>query len=227
MPKGTSGFLAHINDPAQPALPWQDVIERLGMALALGLVVAGIFRLTFGRRKTDAASMATTLILLSVLVAMMMMAIADNAARAFTLAGTLAIVRFRTVVDDSRDTAFVICSVAVGMGAGIGTYWVALLGLPVVFLVVGTAALIARTASPPVDRTLIVKLLPEKDPTILQPVLAVYASKTLLVGVETQKQGGGLDVTYLVKLREPAAAVGLVTQLRAVEGVQAVEVKAK
>lgn len=227
MANGSSDLLAQLTDPAHPPLPWPVVVERLGLALLLGLAVAGIFRLTFGRRKNDAATMATTLILLSVLVAMMMMAIADNAARAFTLAGTLAIVRFRTVVDDSRDTAFVICSVAVGMGAGIGTYWVAFLGLPVIFLVVGTAAVFSRTNGRSVDRTLIVKLLPDKDPLLLQPVLPVYASKYVLSGVETAKQGGGLDVTYLVKLRDPAAAVGLVTQLRAVEGVQGVEVKAK
>jgi uncharacterized membrane protein YhiD involved in acid resistance len=158
---------------------------------------------------------------------MMMMAIADNAARAFTLAGTLAIVRFRTVVDDSRDTAFVICSVAVGMGAGIGSYWVALLGLPVVFLVVGTAAFLARSNGTPVDRTLTVKLQPEIDPSTLKAALNVYATRTLLTAVETQKQGNGLEVTYLIKLRDPAAAVGLVTQLRAIEGVQSIEVKAK
>src|SRR5206468_250772 len=137
----------------------------------------------------------------------------DNAARAFTLAGTLAIVRFRTVVDDSRDTAFVICSVAVGMGAGIGSYWVILLGLPVVLLVVGTAAVLARSNGAPVDRTLFVKLLPDTDPSVVQPVLAVYATKAVLTVVETQKQSAGLEVAYQVKLRDPTAAVGLVTQL--------------
>jgi hypothetical protein len=208
-------------------LPWEDVIQRLGIALALGLVVAVLFRLTFGRRKSDAGPMTTTLILLAILIAMMMMVIADNAARAFTLAGTLAIVRFRTVVDDSRDTAFVIFSVVVGMGAGIGSYEVILLGLPVMLLVVGTAAVLARSNGTPVDRTLHVKLAPDKDPVAVQPALAVYATKAVLTGVETQKQSGGLEVIYQVKLRDAAAAVGLVTQLRAVDGVQAVEVKAK
>src|SRR5262245_42272347 len=111
--KSNTDLASQLSQPPTPTPQWVEVVERLGIALVLGLVVAAIFRLTFGRRKTDAASMATTLILLSVLVAMMMMTIADNAARAFTLAGTLAIVRFRTVVEDSRDTAFVICSVAV------------------------------------------------------------------------------------------------------------------
>jgi len=227
MSKSNSDLATQLSQPANPTLPWDEVIQRLGIALALGLVVAVLFRLTFGRRKSDAGPMTTTLILLAILIAMMMMVIADNAARAFTLAGTLAIVRFRTVVDDSRDTAFVIFSVVVGMGAGIGSYDVILLGLPVMLLVVGTAAVLARTNGTPVDRTLHVKLLPDKDPVVVQPALAVYATKAVLTGVETQKQSGGLEVAYQVKLRDAAAAVGLVTQLRAVDGVQAVEVKAK
>ncbi|HEY2784560.1 MAG TPA: DUF4956 domain-containing protein [Fimbriiglobus sp.] len=210
------------------ALPLTEIVERLGIAFGLGLVVAVIFRLSFGRRKADAGSMSTTLVLLSVLIAMITLVIGDNAARAFTLGGALAIIRFRAVVDDTRDTAFVIFAVVVGMGAGAGSVKVILIGIPIVALVVLIAAAFIKFGSTlPVDRTLIVKLHPDRDPSLLRPALAVYASRTLLTGVETQKQGNGLDVTYLIKLRDPAAAVGLVTQLRAIEGVQAVEVKTK
>src|SRR5262245_50576475 len=185
MSKSNSDLATQLAQPASPTLPWDEVIQRLGIALVLGLVVAVLFRLTFGRRKSDAGPMTTTLILLAILIAMMMMVIADNAARAFSLAGTLAIVRFRTVVDDSRDTAFVIFSVVVGMGAGIGSYEVILLGLPVMLLVVGTAAVLVQTNGTPVDRTLHVKLVPDKDPAVVQPALAVYAIKAVLAGVET------------------------------------------
>ena len=58
--------------------------------------------------------------------------IGNSVARAFSLVGALSIVRFRTVVDDTRDTAFVIFSVVVGMAAGAGLLFVPLLGLPLV-----------------------------------------------------------------------------------------------
>ena len=44
--------------------------------------------------------------------------IGDNVARAFSLVGALSIVRFRTVVRDTQDTAFVIFAVVVGMAVG-------------------------------------------------------------------------------------------------------------
>ncbi len=205
-----------------------DFFERIGIAFGLGIMVALLFRLTFGRRKADGGAMSTTLVLLSVLICMITLVIGKDIARAFTLGGALAIIRFRAVLDDTRDTAFVIFSVVVGMGAGAGSIEVVLIGMPVVAVVVLIAAAFVKFGNTlPVDRTLIVKLLPEKDPNIIQPALAVYATKTLLTGVETQKQAGGLDVTFLIKLRDPAAAVGLVSQLRAIDGVQSVEVKTK
>jgi len=58
--------------------------------------------------------------------------IGDNVARAFSLVGALSIVRFRTVVRDTQDTAYVIFAVVVGMAVGANDLWVSLIGIGVV-----------------------------------------------------------------------------------------------
>jgi hypothetical protein len=45
----------------------------------------------------------------------------DNIARAFSLVGALSLVRFRTVVRDTKDTAYVIVAVIGGLSAGAET----------------------------------------------------------------------------------------------------------
>ena len=85
---------------------------RLVSSLVLGAIVAWIYRKA---RKEPASSFTATLVLLSVLIAMVTQVIGDNVARAFSLVGALSIVRFRTVVRDTQDTAYVIFAVAVGM----------------------------------------------------------------------------------------------------------------
>src|SRR2546430_10349771 len=62
--------------------------------------------------------------------------IGDNVARAFSLVGALSIVRFRTVVRDTQDTAFVIFAVIVGMASGANHLWVALIGISIVALAI-------------------------------------------------------------------------------------------
>src|SRR5437016_2199353 len=101
---------------------------RLAVALALGCVVAGVYRLTHGRRG-EAAGLTATLVMLTALIGLVTLVIGNSVARAFSLVGALAIVRFRTVVEDTRDTAFVIFAVAVGMAVGAGFLTIPLLGI--------------------------------------------------------------------------------------------------
>src|SRR5947208_2808474 len=111
---------------------------RLAMAFALGCVVAGVYRVTHGKGPEQAAGLLATLVLLTVLICMVTLVIGNSVARAFSLVGALAIVRFRTVVEDTRDTAFVIFAVAAGMTVGAGFLAAAAVGVPVV----GLAALL-------------------------------------------------------------------------------------
>src|SRR5258708_2333478 len=126
-----------------PGLSLAQLAIRLLLSLALGCVVAAIYRWAKPPRNGTHA-FATTLVLLCVVIAMVTQVIGDNVARAFSLVGALSIVRFRTVVQDTRDTAFVIFAVVVGMAAGAGAYLVAAVGIPIVGLVAWLLALWGR-----------------------------------------------------------------------------------
>src|SRR5438093_9026246 len=107
---------------------------RLAAAFVLGCVVAGVYRLTHGRGRPVPLAMTATLVLLSVLIAAVTLVIGNSVARAFSLVGALAIVRFRTIVEDTRDTAFVIYAVVAGMGSGSGYLVAPLVVTPPVLL---------------------------------------------------------------------------------------------
>src|SRR4029453_12202540 len=114
-----------------PAVSPLEVAIRLVAGLLGGIIVSRIYRAT----RPDLAiapSFPGTLVLLAVLIAMVTQVIGDSVARAFSLVGALSIVRFRTVVRDTQDTAFVIFAVIVGMAAGADQLWVAVLGSAVV-----------------------------------------------------------------------------------------------
>ena len=115
------------------------VLIRLVIAMLAGGVVTLIYRFTRAADET-APSFTVTLVLLSILIAMVTQVIGDNVARAFSLVGALSIVRFRTVVRDTQDTAYVIFAVAVGMAVGAGHPGLAASGLGVI----GFAALVMR-----------------------------------------------------------------------------------
>jgi hypothetical protein len=216
-------------DNLSPA--WDVLVYRLLLAAAYGVCVAIVFQVSYGRRKPDRFVLITTLVLLSVLVAMVSMVIGESPARAFSLVGALSIVRFRTVVEDTRDTVFVIFAVIVGMAAGTGSVAVPIVGIPIVAV---AALILSRAGAGPAERpitdnlsTLSIRLGLGRDPDkLLTEVLQRHLASFRLSGVETAKQGASLDLRYLVELRSVQSMTALVTELNQVEGVQNVEVRA-
>ena len=203
-----------------------DVLIRLLAALVLGGLVAWIYRRT--RKSTEVtASFPVTLVLLSVLIAMVTQVIGDNVARAFSLVGALSIVRFRTVVRDTQDTAYVIFAVVVGMAVGANNPWVSVIGIGVV----GLAAFVMMTrpglmagSQPPFLLSLRVGLGHDLD-KLLGGTLDAHLQERELLSIATAKQGISLDVTYETRLRREGSADELVKALNRIEGVQSVQLQ--
>ena len=75
-----------------------------------------------------------TNIFISVIVCMVIM-IVGIIWRAFALVGALSIIRFRTVVKDTKDTAYIFWALAVGMASGTGSYFLALAGTAIISVI--------------------------------------------------------------------------------------------
>jgi uncharacterized membrane protein YhiD involved in acid resistance len=200
---------------------------RLTMSFALGVCVAVIYLASHGRERSNPAPLATTLILLSMLIAMVSIVIGNSVARAFSLVGALSIVRFRTVVDDTRDTAFVIFAVIVGMAAGAGLFLVALVGVPIT----GIAAVALshwtanRLAARPRWHHLSVRVALGRDRLVVERVMSEYLQSFVLIESSTARQGEAIDFSYETKLRAESDMALLVIALNHVEGVMNVEMR--
>jgi uncharacterized membrane protein YhiD involved in acid resistance len=205
-------------------LTWRLAI-RLVAAFVLGCLAAGIYRLTVRAGGPSTRSFLATLVLLSVLIALVTSVIGSNLARAFSLVGALAIVRFRTVVEDTRDTAFVIYAVVVGMGAGTGFLLAPVLGTPLVLL----AAWLfqpAREEPSTGEGRLVLRLAATHPPgEEVGEALRRRLGEARLVSLATARGGAALDVTYAIRLPPPEEAVKLLVELNRLNGVQGVELK--
>ena len=208
-------------------LPVLEILVRLCLAAVFGGLVALVYRRS--RHEVDITpTFPPTLVLLAVLIAMVTQVIGENVALAFSLVGALAIVRFRTVVRDTQDTAFVMLSVVVGMAVGARAPWVAVIGLALV-------AVVAVLMKPPATGDYITGHLPllvkiriglgHDAESLLGNTLDVYFSHRRMESIETTKHGVSIDVAYEAKLREPGTPEQLVRALNRIEGVQGVRVE--
>src|SRR5262245_11589543 len=122
-----------LRDSAPPGLGATpaELALWLGCAFLFGGGIAAVYRATHPRDHTYPPTFVPTLVLLTVLLALVTQVVGGSSALAFSLLGALSIIRFRTMVPDTRDTAFVIFAVVVGMAVGRGHWEVALAGLAV------------------------------------------------------------------------------------------------
>jgi hypothetical protein len=212
--------------PTAEELSLQVLALRLAISMVLGLVIAAVYFGSQRRLAGETAALTTTIVLLTVLVAMTTLVIGDSVARAFGLVGALSIVRFRTVVDDTRDTAFVIFAVVVGMAVGAGYLAVALVGIPIVSLIAfGMGALNPLLGGRRTTQKLEVRLANGHDPDLLLGgAFERHLRQFRLTAATTAKQGTSLDLHYAVQLRNKnGACLALVRELQHTEGVQGVE----
>ncbi len=212
-----------------PDLP--ILATRLLMAWALGGVVAWLARRHNSSSKAD--TLTLTLVLMSILIAMATQIIGDNVARAFSLVGALSIVRFRTAVPATRDVAFVLAAVVVGMAVGAGQYWVAVLGV----VVVGMATQL-NASKPGNHRN--DSDVDKNDEATWKLTLQTGLSETggweseirrltnqfQLVSAETTRRGSAMQMVYRIVPKSGVNTLDLISALNLVPSVEAVEAKA-
>ena len=104
-----------------------DILLGLGVSLLAGLFVLLVYK--NARKGTAlAGDFCVTLLLITAISAMIVLTITSNLALSLGMVGALSIVRFRTAIKDSIDTAFLFWAVAAGITAGAGFYLITLIG---------------------------------------------------------------------------------------------------
>jgi len=111
-----------------------EILLNLLLSFCLGMFVSYTYKLTHKGLSYSQSFMLTN-VFVAVIVCMVIMVIGNNLARAFALVGALSIIRFRTVVKDTKDTAYIFWSLAAGLAAGTGSYFLAISGSVLIGLI--------------------------------------------------------------------------------------------
>lgn len=131
---GLDKFVSALGGTSDEVLGVDVVLFRLAAACLLGGLIGRIYRRTFTGVKFS-PTLPDTHMLLCLGGAMIWLVVGNSFVRAFGLAGTIGLVRFRTVVRDPKDTVMLLFSIIIGMACGLGYYPVAVVSTIVVLVV--------------------------------------------------------------------------------------------
>jgi len=188
--------------------PAQVLLSFL-LAFALAFLWATVYRKTHtGIAYTR--SFYLTLMLVSPTVAMVMMAIGSNVALSLGLVGSLSIIRFRTVIKDTKDMAFLFLAISIGLTAGANVWMVGVIGTIVISLITLVMSRIGHNLVGSADYILIFRS-EQKEPWNALPAEAqrLIAWKQLR-GATDVDHGQDFEYTYSVRLAPRASAERIV-----------------
>lgn len=189
----------------------------VGAAIVIGFLISILYMLTH-RKESYSQSYVLTMIMLPTIVSLILLII-NTTAGALTLAGTLTLVRFRSVAGDPKDMAYIFFAMATGVACGMGYIGFAL----VFFIVLGIILFILSETDfgGCKKRHMTLKIaIPENldYQGVFEPVLAKYTTFYKLRRVKTTNFGTLFELIYSVDVLDNIDQKKFIDELRTHNG---------
>jgi|SRR4051812_23219637 hypothetical protein len=195
------------------------LIIALLLSFVCGHAIAWVYMFTHSGLSYS-RSYVNTLIIMPVIVAMVMLILANNLVLAFGLMAIFAMVRFRSILRDTLDTTYVLAVIVIGLACGTLKFTSAVIGCLATVAIMFYLWLTAFGTR--LRYNLIVNVQwvrPAAELDTLRQLLRRHSRKTTCASQRSNEGYEGVDVSYRLLLRDPERADQLVEELRALEGV--------
>ncbi len=192
------------------------------ITMAVSLILGSIIAFTYYKTQSEEyyqRSLAISLCMLPIILAVIIIFIGSNVARAFSLAGTLSIIRFRSAPGDAKDIGFIFFDIAAGLACGVGLY-----GYGALFVIVLCAVIILLERFKVFEKkskSKILKILIPEDLNYegaFDEILDDYTKKHSLTTVKTTDLGSLFEVCYSVVMKDDADEQEFLNELRCRNG---------
>lgn len=196
-------------------------------ALALGFGISLVYMFAH-KKEVYTSSFIVALIMLPAIIAMIILLIGNNVARAFSLAGAFSLIRFRSAPGNSRDIAYVFFTLGVGLACGMGYIAYAVL---FAFILCAVMILLSKlrfgySRSHPMTLKIVIPEHMDYD-GLFNKTLEEYTNAYQLSKVKTIEFGSLFEITYEVTLKNTADSKKLIDQLRCLNGNMSIALTAK
>lgn len=195
-----------------------EIIINIMVAFLCGQFITWVYRKTY-KGAGYSMSYVNSIVLLSMITALVIMVIGNNLARAFGLVGAMSIIRFRTAVKDTIDIVYIFFGLAVGMAAGVGYHRIAILGTLIVSGVLFFYARFPIAGTVQKEYLLQFTYTGEEDKPAYLNVIAQFCQKNRIVNLKSVGPEENLELSYFIRLKKSEEGDQFIKQLSRSEGV--------
>jgi uncharacterized membrane protein YhiD involved in acid resistance len=203
--------------------PMTAKVALLSLLLAFGLTqaIAATYIWTF-RGMSYSRSFVLTVAIGGIIACTLMLSINNSVAAGLGIAGSLAVIRFRTALRDPRDMLFIFASMAAGIAAGLRIYLAATLGTALFCITVLLLTLAEFGTQRKYDGLLRFQLPVNTDEAIISSILRQYTRYFAMVSLREAAQGQMMERAYQVQLADQNQRTKLVHELESITDIEEV-----
>lgn len=189
------------------------------LAFVCGHVIARTYMLTH-TGLSYSRSYVSTLIIMPVIVALVMMILANNLVLAFGLMAIFAMVRFRNILRDTLDTTYVLAVIVIGLACGTTKFTSAVIGCVATVAIMIYFWVTAFGTRQRYDFILNLQWVrPSAELSELQQLLKRHSRKVFCASQRSNEGYPGIDISYRLWLRDPRRSEELLQEVRTLTGV--------
>lgn len=204
-----------------PGLSLERVALSMILAFILGQFTGWVYIYTHSGLSYS-RNFVQSIILLTVIVSMAMLVIGNNVIVAFGLIGALAVIRFRNILKDTRDTAFIFFALITGIACGTFRYKLAILGTILFTVILLYLHLTSFGGRHLMDGFLQFHLKSRNgDLLAIQTLLKKYCRNVKLMSQRLQQEGMH-EIAYNLSIKDPSSAEEMIDTLQKTQGVSEV-----
>ena len=188
----------------------------LGASIVIGVIIAIVY-MYISKKEGYQKNFIIGLLMLPAVVSVVILLVGSNVARAFSMAGAFALVRFRSAPGSAKDISIVFFTMAAGLACGLGYVTFA-----AAFTAVMLLLLILISALGFVDRNEGRKQLKIPESlnynSVFDDLFDKYTSENRLNKVKTTNMGTMYELTYEIRLKNDDAEKDFIDELRVRNG---------
>ena len=203
---------------ADTAIPLTSALLTIVIAFVLGGIISVTYMKT-SNKNGFSQNFALTLVMTPAIVAIIILLIGSNIARAFSLAGAFSIIKFRSAPGDPKDIAYVLFTMAGGLACGSGYYGYAVLFTIVLCLLMIFLKIIHYGAGISSQKLLKITIPESLDyEGAFDEVLGKYTTEYELKKVRTTDLGSLYELVYNVAIDNGTSQKEFIDALRCRNG---------
>lgn len=202
-----------------------DTTMNVGATIT-GMLIAAVYGLIIGcvyflvcKREQRSLSFFLSLVMIPAVVAVVIALVGSNVARAFSIAGVFALVRYRSLPGDGKDIAFVFMAMASGLACGLGYLTLGLAAVVVLSVVVVLVNFAGSLMVKSECRQLRILIPEDMDyQGVFDDIFKEYATRTSLERIKTTNMGTLFELTYHIYLKNGVNEKKLMDDIRCRNG---------